>query len=210
MQTNQPRRRHRLLLLLLATPFLVASQCVVLFSSGDGSDDKDKDDEEIVITPESGILGSQPIAGVNYRSGGISGVTTVDGGFRYEPGQAMQFAIGDIPLGEPVSGGALIRLTDLVPGSSADTTAVINIQRLLLSLDADPADGVITIPAGARELASRSNEAVSAVIEFLDFADDDAFNNSASQLVAVLTGDYAFTAVLVDAATARTRLSQPD
>jgi hypothetical protein len=210
MQQQQRHRRQRLILLLLAMPFLVASQCVVLFSSGDGSDDKDKEDDEVVITSGNGVLGSRPIAGVNYRSGAISGITNADGGFQYEPGQTVQFAIGDIALGAPASGRRLVELADLVPGSRADTAAVVNIERLLVSLDEDPEDSVITIPASAREQASRANEAVSAAIEFLDFADDNAFNNSASQLVAVLTNHYRYTAVLVDAATARARLSAAD
>jgi hypothetical protein len=44
---------------------------------------------------------------------------------------------------------------------------------------------------------------LSSAIEFLDFSDDPAFVNAASKLVAVLTRDYPFTAVLIDADTAR-------
>ena len=48
--------------------------------------------------------------------------------------------------------------------------------------------------------------AVSSPIEFLDFADEQAFVNAASHLVAVLTATYPFTAVLVDAASAKQHL----
>jgi hypothetical protein len=48
---------------------------------------------------------------------------------------------------------------------------------------------------------------VAAAIDYLDFSDDDSFASSASQLVAVLTGDYPFTGVLVDAETARRSMS---
>jgi hypothetical protein len=47
---------------------------------------------------------------------------------------------------------------------------------------------------------------VSPAIEFLDFSDAAAFVNAASQLVAVLTRDYPFTTVLVDADTARAHM----
>lgn len=58
--------------------------------------------------------------------------------------------------------------------------------------------------------AVRDNPAVSTAIAFLDFADETAFSNAASQLVAVLTADYPFTASLVDGDTARARLLQTD
>ena len=54
--------------------------------------------------------------------------------------------------------------------------------------------------------AVRSNESVSSAIEFLDFSDEASFVNNASQLVAVLTASYPFTAVLIDATQARLHL----
>jgi hypothetical protein len=48
--------------------------------------------------------------------------------------------------------------------------------------------------------------ALSSAIEFLDFSDATAFVNAASHLVAVLTRDYPFTAVLVDADNARAHM----
>jgi hypothetical protein len=83
---------------------------------------------------------------------------------------------------------------------------VINIARLLQSLDALPGDRRITIPAQVRGLARRANSGLGASIEALDFADDTAFVNAASQLVATLTQAYGFTAMLVDADTARRHL----
>jgi hypothetical protein len=77
---------------------------------------------------------------------------------------------------------------------------------LLQSLDSDPADEVITIPDAVRAAAVHSNEGLSSAIEFLDFSDDPAFVNAASKLVAVLTRDYPFTAVLIDADTAHDRM----
>jgi len=51
-----------------------------------------------------------------------------------------------------------------------------------------------------------SNNAVAAAIQFLDFDDEVIFVNAASQLVAVLTADYPFTATLVDADSARAHM----
>ena len=50
-----------------------------------------------------------------------------------------------------------------------------------------------------RVAAVKSNDTVSVAIEFLDFSDDTVFVNTASQLVASLTSDYPFTAMLVEA-----------
>ena len=196
--------KSRLVFLILLMPFIVGSQCVVLFSSGDGSNDKDEDKEGLVVISSDGVFGATPVAGVDYSSGEIRGVTGKNGEFEYELNSPVQFAIGDITLGQPVAGKSLITTADL----AADTPAAVNIQRLILSLDTDPEDGRITIPEEVRSLALRSNESLSASIEFLDFSDEPAFVNAASQLVAVLTQSYPFTAVLPDADTAREKTAK--
>lgn len=207
--TSHIPRRLRLLLLLLVLPFITASQCIVIFSSGDNDNDKDDEDkEEEVVVSSQGTFVDAPVEGMAYHSGSVVGITGPSGEFDYQPGEPVQFAIGDIALGEPVAGRSVVTPLDLVPGADIDTPAVINIARLLQSLDARPGDDVITIPARVRTAAVTSNPAVSAAIEFLDFADEVAFTNSASQLVAVLTADYPFTASLVDADTAREHLLQ--
>lgn len=198
----------RLALLLVALPFIIASQCTVLFSSGDSNDDDKDKEEEVVVIASTGSFVDSPVEGISYRSGPHTGITGPNGEFQYQEGQSVQFAIGDITLGEPVTGKAFITPVDLVPGSNIDTPAVLNIARLLLSLDTDPDDDVITIGAAVRNKAVLSNSLVSTAIEFLDFHDDDAFANAASQLVAVLTADYPFTASLVDAETAGQHLRE--
>ena len=197
-------RRACLLVVLIAVPFLAGSQCAVFFSSGGGSDDRDKVDEVIVVA--SGTFGTTPVAGIDYVSGSVSGVTGSDGGFEYEQGQPVQFSIGDIALGRAVAGKALITPAELVATGAMDTTAAINIERLLASLDAEPGDAAITVAPSARAKAVKSDSGVAAAIEYLDFADEDAFVNAASQLVTVLTADYGFTGMLVDAGTAQRAL----
>ena len=197
-------RKLRLILLLLALPFITASQCVVLFSSND-SDDKDEDKDEIIIA-STGSFVDAPVQGMFYRSGSIVGTTGPAGEFRYEPGEPVQFLIGDIRLGQPVNGKAVVTPLDLVPGGDIDTPAVINIARLLQSLDSERGDKLITLPASLNKQAVSSNTAVAAAIQFLDFDDEVIFVNAASQLVAVLTADYPFTATLVDADSARAHM----
>jgi hypothetical protein len=199
--------RTRLLLLLAALPFIVASQCVVLFSSGDSDDDdKDEDKDKIVVATRTGNFTNAPVQGVSYSSGTVEGITGAAGEFEYVPGEPVRFALGDIELGSPVRGQAVITPLELVPDGDDRSAAAINIARLLQSLDATPGDDAITIPATVLAGAVRGNPAVAAAIEYLDFGDETAFVNAASQLLAVLTADYPHTATLVDAGTAGEQL----
>ena len=109
---------------------------------------------------------------------------------------AAQALRPDVTLPEP---------QDLVVEGAQDSTALINISRLLQSLDSNLDDVIITIPGAVRKAAVRTNEDVSTAIEYLDFSNDPVFVNSASQLVAALTQDYSHTATLVDAETVQKR-----
>ena len=193
-------------MLFLALPWLIGgTECSFVATSGGSSSDSEQRNG-LVIVIQDGQLVDAPVEGVRFESGTLSGVTGPNGEFQFEDGATVAFFIGDIPLGGAVPGKALVTPLDLVPGGNIDTPAVINIARLLQSLDALPGDARITIPAQVRGLARRSNSGLSASIDALDFADDAAFVNAASQLVATLTQAYGFTAVLVDAATARQHL----
>ena len=194
-------RRAMLLICLTALPLLVGSSCAFFFSSGGGSSDsKDKqsDSKEIIVV-SNGQFGDPAIAGVNYESGSLSGVTGQNGEFQYESDKTVHFSVGDISLGQPAIARAIMTPQDLVAKSGFERTAEVNILRLLQSLDSKPGDGVVTIPDDVRRAAVRSNEAVFAAIEYLDFSNEAAFVNAAGHLIAVLTADYPFTAMLVDA-----------
>jgi hypothetical protein len=200
-------RKYLLVILLLTAPLLAGGQCSFFYSSGDDDDDEETGNATVVVVA-SGTLVDAPVEGVRYESGALAGITGSNGEFRYEVGNTVRFSIGDIALGQPVTGKAVITPLDLVENGTSDSPAVINIARLLQSLDSQPGDGIITIPAEVRAAAVRSNPAVAAAIEFMDFSDEPAFINAASQLVAVLAGDYPFTAVLVDADQARAHLER--
>ena len=196
--------RYMIVLTLIAIPLLIGSQCAFFFSSGGSSDPDDKDERAgLVVAVSDGRLIDSPVQGVNYTSGSLSGITGSNGEFQYETGNTIRFSIGEIALGRDVSGQAVITPLDLVDSGGIDTPAVINIARLLQSLDSNPNDDVITISAEVRAAAVRSNEELSSAVEFLDFSQDASFVNAASHLVAVLTSDYPFTAVLIGADDAR-------
>lgn len=204
--------RNAVFFALLALLSLTGSQCVFIAWSGSDPTDKDKEEEEqpgagLVVVVGDGRLVDAPVEGVHFVSGSLAGVTGPAGEFQYQQGELVRFYIGDIALGEAVAGKPIVTPLDLVPGGTLDTPAVINIARLLQSLDAVPGDERITITAQMRQAASRSSAVLYAALESLDYADEAAFVNAASQLVATLTADYPFTATLVDADSARRHLA---
>ena len=196
------RRQLLLSCLLLATPFLAGAKCAFFFSTGD-SDPRPKDPNDTSIMAMHGHFIGEPVKGIAYKSGSLSGSTGENGEFSYEEGGTVSFYIGDILLGGEVKGRDLVTPIDLVEGGSADHPAVINIARLLQSLDAMPGDGVITIPTSVGRDAVTTNSTLFWAVQSLDFGDDQTFVNAASTLVAVLTRDYPFTTTLVDADAAR-------
>jgi len=188
---------------------LAGAKCAFVATSGSGSGHEDKDrggGGGLIVVINDGQLVDGPVQGVRYESGSLSGFTGSDGEFQYEEGNTIRFSIGEIVLGESVKAKAFMTPLDLVPGGTLDTPAVINIARLLQSLDSVPGDKRITIPPLLRTAAAVNNEPVAYAIQSLDFSDDAAFVNAASQLVATLTAAYGFTAVLVDAESARRHL----
>jgi len=194
----------KILSALVAFLFLSGAQCTISGTSGGGSSE---DEEELpaglVIVIADGQLIDGPVEGVQFESGSVRGITGPNGEFRFEEGNTIRFFIGDIALGQPVPAKTLMTPIDLVPGGDLTDPEVTNIARLLQSLDAVPGDGRITIPGSILASASASHPVIGATLEHLDFADNEAFANSGSQLVATLTENFAFTATLVDADTAR-------
>ena len=201
-------RIFRLLFAMLAWLSLTATDCAFVAKSGSSHIDDDERNSGLIVVIREGRLVDAPVEGVDWRTATLSGVTGPDGEFRYRSGEQVSFAIGAIPLGEPVAGKPLVTPLDLVPQGTLDAPAVINIARLLQSLDAQPGDDRITIPAAVRAAAVASNPAVAATIRFLDYHDNSRFANSAAQLVATLTAEYPFTGVLVDAPQARAHLQR--
>lgn len=93
------------------------------------------------------------VTGLDYQSGGQSGVTDDEGRFTYEVDGTVTFKVGNVTLGT-VAGRTTLTPLDLVEASSSTTTAVQNIVRFLMLMDSDgnAANG-ITISAGLRERA---------------------------------------------------------
>ena len=91
----------------------------------------------------TGVFVDSPVAGMNYVTPTVSGVTDANGEFEYRAGEAVLFSIGKLTLPVVVASG---RVTPLDMGASQNVTDndVVNIARLLQSLDEDsnPANGI--------------------------------------------------------------------
>jgi hypothetical protein len=146
-------------------------------------------------TALKGVLVDAPVAGVGYSCGAFSGTTAADGAFDYEAGSQCSFRIGGITLGS-VPAGALITPVDLVDGAIDETNPkVVNITRLLISLDSDndASNGIAVASSVGTALASAS----------LDFGlDEAAFAAQAAPLLNTAIAGRA----LASADTARSHL----
>ena len=97
----------------------------------------------------TGQLVDAPVTGVRYStSSGVSGITDVNGSYRYNAGDVITFSLGGLTIGA-VTATPRISPLELAGGNA---TKLTNILVLLQSLDADatPANGInITAPTAA-------------------------------------------------------------
>ena len=117
--------------------------------------------------PKRGHFIDSPVSGLSFQTGTFDGLTDESGGFDYFPGERVELAIGSVHLGNPLADHKISPL-DIFESADTDDDRVINMARLLQSLDADasPKDG-INITA---EVAACLVQTVGSTS--LDFSDD--------------------------------------
>ena len=84
----------------------------------------------------TGVFIDSPVSGLTYSAGDTDARTDEQGRFKYDSGQTLSFSVGGLALGS-AAGADVITPVDLVEGADAGDTSVINISRLLQSLDSD-------------------------------------------------------------------------
>ncbi len=94
--------------------------------------------------PKRGHLIDSPVEGVSFSTPTGSGVTDASGGFDYFPGERVELAIGSVNLGNTLADHKISPL-DIYENADTDDPMVINMARLLQSLDADasPKEGIL-------------------------------------------------------------------
>ena len=125
-----------------------------------------------------------PVNGISYTTATQSGITDPNGYFNYQQSEIVSFRIGDLLLGS-ANGNPQLTPVDLVTNGTTSNPTVINISRLLQSLDAASNTNTITIPAGV--LTNAANSAALTLINQMDFSNSSTFDSVAGNLLTVLT-----------------------
>lgn len=153
---GQAKSRRSLAKRALRIGGVLVAMAAVLPGCGGGSTAGTADtDTQTTLT---GVFLDAAVAGINYRTDSQEpAVTNEKGEFKYIAGDVITFSIGDIDLPSAPAGSVMTPLT-LVGTTDVADTQVVNIVRLLVSLDGDgdPTNG-IAIGAGAHEAASGMN-----------------------------------------------------
>ncbi|WP_207063330.1 hypothetical protein [Motiliproteus sp. SC1-56] len=95
-----------------------------------------------------------PVANIGYRTATKEGVTDANGEYEYSDGETVTFFIGELEF-PPVTASGTVTPLDLAGTDNTADSTVVNITRLLQSLDddGDPDNG-ISIASGAEDWAS--------------------------------------------------------
>ncbi|SDI41306.1 hypothetical protein SAMN04488540_101331 [Ferrimonas sediminum] len=93
--------------------------------------------------PLTGYLKDSALAGVNYHTPSLSGLTGPNGEYQYREGEQVTFHIGTLPLGD-APGAPLTTPVELLAQHGFGDTEVTNMVRLLMALDTDqdPVNGI--------------------------------------------------------------------
>jgi len=105
----------------------------------------------------TGVFQDSVVAGLTYSSVSQAGVTNDAGEFQYQDGEVITFSIGGVVLGA-ATGASVITPLNLVDGADIEDERVLNILRLLQSLDEDndPENGIDLVDAARDAQVSRS------------------------------------------------------
>jgi len=167
--------------------------CAVLLGACGGGGNSSDSGGATAQALKTGRFVDAAVEGLAYVCGSASGTTNGNGEFQYPEGASCTFRIGGITLGSAAA-AALLTPVSLVPGASDETNVtVVNIVRLLISLDSDgnPANGITISPAVATALATAA----------LNFAvDAGTFSAQAAPLVAQALAGRALAAAAAAAA----------
>lgn len=174
---------------------------LLIAACGGGGTDDDADagtDDEAAVTPVMmvGVIVDSAVAGLHYSTASAGGTTNQDGEFNYQDGETVTFSIGDLQF-PAVTATDVITPLSIFQTSDVNNTAVVNMARLLQSLDynGDPSDG-ISILSAAHTAASG--------LTTVDFASAN-FDEQVADLVA---NSGSITTTLIDAETAVAHLEE--
>jgi len=97
-------------------------------------------DKELLV----GVFSDSPVGGLTFVTQSTSGVTNADGVFSYREGETISFSIGSLALPLAIA-SEMVTPLDMAATDDVNDPSVVNIARLLQSLDGDgnPENGII-------------------------------------------------------------------
>lgn len=156
------------------------------------------------VHPQHGHFIDSPVGGLGYQTPTNWGVTDTSGGFDFFPGERVDLWVGSVYLGGPIADKKVSPL-DVFESADTDHPAVINMARLLQSLDADgePKGGINITPS----VTTCLDTAVADLqIEQVNFYDDVQVEDVINQTLARCAETTDVTLVKVSAEDARGNL----
>lgn len=171
--------------------FVGAALCASLAACGGGGGSAPATSAPAPPPPvaRSGVFVDNAVSGFRYATATYNGSTDQDGTFSYAEGESVTFSIGDIDF-STVAGAPVLSPFDLAGTADTSDTALINMARLLQTLDTDgDVDNGITIGEDAHSFATGMT---------LDFA-STTFDADVANLIA---NSGTVNTMLVDANTA--------
>lgn len=129
----------------------LASMLTACGGGGGGADTSTSTPSSVTLA--TGKFVDSPVEGLRYVSGNQTGYTNANGEFTYEVGQQVTFYVGNISFS--AAGGARITPLTVFQTTDFSDTRVVNLARLLQTLDSDgvPGNG-ITITNSAHTAAA--------------------------------------------------------
>ncbi|MCP4340102.1 MAG: hypothetical protein GY799_14735 [Desulfobulbaceae bacterium] len=121
--------------------------------------------------PRTGHFIDSPVAGLSVETPTYEGVTGVNAAFDYFPGEKVDVSIGSVLLGSAVADHKISPL-DIFPMADTEYMKVLNMGRLLQSLDVDgdPQGGINITPAVVDAFEQTMSDQS---LTEIDFTDDD-------------------------------------
>ena len=170
--------------------FFLLSLCAGLVACGGGGSSSNNNSPDEPNT-QTGVFLDSPVVNIGYRTETLEGVTSSLGEYEYIEGETVTFFIGDLEL-PAVTATGIVTPLDLAGSNDTANSTVVNIIRLLQTLDEDGnPDNGITITDTAKSSATQVDfglsesafEASSAVINLV--------TNSGSSNVALISSNDA-------------------
>ena len=150
-------------------PLLIIGLLLTLTACGEGNNDSTETSSTAI-----GVFLDSPVSNIGYRTETKTGFTNSKGEFEFIPGETVTFFIGDLQF-PSVSAASVVTPLDIAGTNDFSNTSIINMARLLQSLDTDgdPSNGIVI-----------GQQAHSAAINFnIDFSSNN-FDTDVQLLVA--------------------------